>query len=109
MQVGTQLNQSSSSSSTSDNAIQADLSSKRPEEQQNAKVPPRRPSSITKYETEETKLLTTKELQRLTLLQQFHAATVQIEYVKMKKDKLQSSICIDMTNDISFEGSKSFF
>lgn len=39
------------------------------------KGPARRPSSITKYETEETKNLTTKELQRFVSLQQYKCLT----------------------------------
>ena len=51
---------------------------------------PRRKTATDKYETDETKNLTTKELQRLVLLQQFQTATLQKEYYQKKLQKLQS-------------------
>ena len=55
-----------------------------------ASMIPRRKTATDKYETDETKNLTTKELQRLVLLQQFQTATLQKEYYQKRLQKLQS-------------------
>lgn len=66
--------------------------------------PSKRKLVTDKYETVETEQLSTKELQRLVLLQQYHTSVIQHEYYSRKLEKMGENITKTVT-----EGNTTFF
>lgn len=54
-------------------------------------LPPKKKLATDKYETDETRALTTKELQRLVLLQQYRTSIVQNEYYEKKLEMIKKA------------------
>lgn len=52
-------------------------------------LPPKKKLATEKYETDETRKMTTKELQRLVLLQQYKTSVVQQQYYEKKLEMMQ--------------------
>jgi len=69
-------------------------------------LPPKKNLATEKYETDETRGLTTKELQRLVLLQQYNASKVQKEYYEKKLEMMQ---CKESTPETLVDGNKTYF
>lgn len=69
-------------------------------------LPQRKSSSLDQYETDETKSLTTAELQRLVLLEQLKTARIQREYFEAKLGRNSRN---DLpARDITVEGSNTY-
>lgn len=72
-------------------------------------LPPRKKTPLDEYETDTTKNLTQKELQRLVLLQQLKTAEVQEQYYKEKLQILRDKDVNVSRDDIVQDGSKTFY
>jgi hypothetical protein len=79
------------SSSTTSNVIMDDFVQIDEENERNVGMPPRRKSSFDHYETEETRKLGNKELQRLVLLHQLKTAKLQQEYYTKKIEAMEDN------------------
>lgn len=73
------------------------------------KGPVRRPSSIYKIWNGRNKKLDNERATAFCFASADHTSVLQMEYYKLKTEKLQKTVCIDMSEDISYEGKKSFF
>lgn len=72
-------------------------------------LPPTKKTALDQFETNTTKKLSTKELQRLVLLQQLKTAEVQEEYFKQKLILLKEKLADDTQNNIVQEGGCSYY